>query len=439
MNCMQVRVAFVLCLLPVWSTTSKGSTSIKLKDVGREALEHARGLQSSKASLAAADAKLKSVRAGGRPTLELGSTLGYQDQRPRVESSSDLGSPRWKSSVGLEVNWNIWDGGKLSVQEQSSRFDLKRTEIEGLLKSHEILRDSASKFIELYQALNAVKNHEEKTTLLLRQKETIERKVKNGLAPEVNLVEIEGMLQKHTARGIAVNRTLKNARSGLAVVIGSESIGNTGIEHCEMLELTNLKLPRRFTYQDTLAAKVDELQDDVDKLKIREIDLEHGPQIALGAGVNLGSSDFVGTGNSLEENRQLQSSINLSLKQRLWDWGQREQQKEALLSTQKATELKRQQSKAESKFRIDDLFAAAESLAAQKSASLKLLEIEKKRFDVIEQNYRRGTQSYLELITALDGLSSAKQDLDDVLVAEQQNFVQLHFYAGDIYDVVMAP
>jgi outer membrane protein TolC len=63
--------------------------------------------------------------------------------------------------------------------------------------------------------------------------------------------------------------------------------------------------------------------------------------------------------------------------------------------------------------------------------------MEKKRFDIVEREYRRGAQSYLDLVTALDALSLAQQAVDDDLIAEQLGLIRLHNMAGSIYGAII--
>ncbi len=407
-------------------TTVDQAFAVTLKEACLESLNHSKILKASKENILSAESRIKAIAAERWPSLNLTSDVGASMQRPHRNNSA-----------GLELNWNLWDGGKRSANESLEKLTLTKAEQQAILSANDAIRRTAEAYFGLHKALIDKHNHEEKLKLLLRQKSNLEEKVKNGLAAETGLMEIEGRIQQSEAIGIVLKRRLKSAQSQLSNAMGTDMVNGVKVTDLRELIVTPLRAPQNVQWENTVAAKIFSLDEQGDKLRVDQLDAKYGPQIDLTTNLSAGIRD-VGV---FEDHKQgysnSQSSVNLTFKYNLFDAGQRRHERSAVLSSQKAQVLERDEKRQEQKTAFEDLYQELKSFAAQSNADRKLLEMEKKRFAIVEREYRRGAQSYLDLVTALDALSLAQQAVDDGVLAEQLGLIRYHNMAGSIYGAIM--
>jgi adhesin transport system outer membrane protein len=413
--------------------SAKMAFAVTLKEACLESLTHSNILKSSKEMVVSAQSRVKSIGAERWPSINLTSDIGVTTPRPEAEERV---KDQWHNSAGLELTWNIWDGGRRTSNELLEKLALTKSEHQAVLSANEVIQKTAEAYFGLHKALVAKRNHEEKIKLLKRQKSNIEEKVKNGLAAETGLMEIEGRIQQSEAIGLGLTRKLKSAQADLANVIGIDVVQGVRVSDLNELAVSELKTPPKMVWDDTPTAKMIALEDQSDQLKLRQLESKHGPQIDFTSNFSAGVRD-VGV---VEEHKPgdifRQSSVGLSLKYNLFDGGQRRHEKSALVFAQKAQNLERDQKKREQRAIFDALYQDLSSFSAQSVADRKLLEMEKKRFEIVEREYRRGAQSYLDLVAALDALSLAQQAVDDDLIEEQLGLIRLHSMAGSIYGAI---
>ncbi len=429
---MLISSIFTSLLLAV--TTESPALGITLKDVCAESMRQSKKINASKEWISSARFKLRAVRAERWPSLNLTSNVGISKQQPASEFSTNQ---RWNNSAGLEFTWNIWDGGIRGNSEDLEELNLTKAEQQALIDANNTIKETAEAYMALHRALLAKRNHEEKIRLLHRQRDSIEQKVKNGLAPETGLMEIDGRIQQSEANGFMISRNLRAAQLDLINAMGTDLVN--GIRITELKELTgsSLKAPQKKPWEDTLTAKILAIDEQSDHLKLRQLEASHGPQVNLSTNLSASVRDVGVMDENKEGDILRRSSLELSIKYNIFDANQRRHEKSAFLAASRAQILERDQKKLELQSSFENFYQDLASFTAQNLANQKLLDMEKKRFEIVEREYRRGAQSYLDLVTALDTLVLAQQATDDDLIAEQIGLIRLHSLAGSIYEAIM--
>ena len=430
----RIKRITVFSFLFLLSTSIDAALGVTLKDACLETLNHSKLLKSAKENVQSAESRVNAIAAERWPSLNLTSDIGVSRQRPNIEGDSNH---NWNNSAGLELNWNLWDGGKRAAAESLEKLTLTKNEQQQILAANNAVRRTAEAYFGLHKALINKHNHEEKLKLILRQKSNIEEKVKNGLAAETGLMEIEGRIQQSEAIGIVLARKLKSAQSELTNAMGTDMISGIKVIDLQELNVTPLKTPQKVPWDNTIAGKIFFLDEQGDKLRVDQLDAKYGPQIDLTTNLSTGIRDVGVVDDHKQGYPNSRSSVNLTFKYNLFDAGQRRHERSAILSSQKAQQLERDEKRQEQRTAFEDLYQELNSFSAQSNSDRKLLEMEKKRFDIVEREYRRGAQSYLDLVTALDALSLAQQAVDDDLIAEQLGLIRLHNMAGSIYGAII--
>lgn len=425
------KIIFVLSGLWIWVGPARGAS---LKDACLESMNNSKILRSSKEYILSAQSRLKSISAQLWPSLSVTSDVGLARSQPKLDESQ---SRDWRNSIGLDLTWNVWDGGRRSADEHLEKLALSKAEQDAIVRANDVLHKTAEAYLGLARALTYKRLHEEKLQLLQRQKLTIEERVKNGLAAETGLMEIESRIQQSEAAGVVLKRKLKTAQTDLINTMGTDTINGVKVADIFELKVTPLKPPPKISWEQSPLAKVLALDEQDDRLKLDKLSAQHGPQIDFTTNLNAGFRDLGMDENLKSQNHFSTSSVNLSVKYNLFDAGRQRHEKAALVSSQTAKRFEREQKRSEQERSYEDLHQEMALFAAQLTASRKLLEMEKKRFNIVEREYRRGAQSYLDLVTALDALSIAQQAVDDDLIAEQLGLIRLHNMAGSIYGAIM--
>ncbi|MBY0415829.1 MAG: TolC family protein, partial [Bdellovibrionales bacterium] len=150
------------------------------------------------------------------------------------------------------------------------------------------------------------------------------------------------------------------------------------------------------------------VQREINKLDTDLIRKKNLPEISVSSGISYGSSQYVGTGQTFNDNDRLNWNALLTIKYNLWDWGIRSNNTEASLTKNIILNNDLKSELLILKSDINQFMINSNQVKRNYDLAKELLSLERNNLNFIEVEYRNGKIQYLDLITGLNNLTDAQ-------------------------------
>lgn len=392
--------------------------------------EHSPQIVSARKDLEIAELNLKSARASFLPTLDFTSHHGLLRNDPIVTNNP------WSSDLNLQLNENFYDNGVAL-----NNYDLHQKIVKRLRLQFELTRDLqlsnvAQAFFDWSNSTDQREIDENKKDLLDRQYNLLEVQYRQGIKSRRDVLRIETEVTKQRiailTRDDEVALNLQKLATQVGVTADDLEDESMTAEEAKPLALNKDFKPLRF--QDHKQSKIYDLQVEEKRVNARIVERNYLPQISLVGNGTYDNPQYLNSGRDFDDTRSLSWSLLLQVNYNLWDWGTR----------RRATEVAHIQTSQ----LADNNRALLLSLGDQlKDVNLKLVEyrenfkssrelltLEQQAYNILEEEYRNGRTSYLDLITGLGSLIDARSQYISTYFNLRKEQALYAYHSGDFYE-----
>ncbi len=422
--------SFCLAALLLWGQVSFAE-SLGLADLLRLAEGKSPALANLRRDLDMAVLRKEVALRNLLPRLSLHGEYGYEH---RWREEGTLVSPQrtspWTSDFSLVLSQKLGESGASFLRVTQSQAELERDSQAQTEERNLFALNLSEAFFEHLSSLAEVELEEKRLDLIKKQYESLAKLYRQGLRSKMDFLRIKAELARAEFSFAKAQEKIPKTRSQLysqlgfaddswdfsaQTLLGDQVSGSKSLGQIE-------ENPRYRLAQ--LEAKVEEA-----RLSLARRAL--WPQLGLQARLGYQTSDFYRTDLPYSQRRYWGAALTFDYN--LIDFGT--QSREKLLAL-------RQFEKAESKVqgtREELTQEAAQwqrdfNLAQREAASLReLVGLEEESAQFLLKEYRAGKVAYLEMITGLEGLSSARLRLVQVQKTLKYLESKAHYFKGDLF------
>jgi adhesin transport system outer membrane protein len=412
---------------------------LDLKKTIEFALANSPVIDSLRRELSIAVLEEKTATARLLPSLDFTATHGLNDSAPRT------GVGPWASKFSLGLTETLYDNGVTFTNRKLAQLTKKQTEIEFRDQRDKVILEIGKQFLlfSLETQLQEIK--EKQFQLVKRQYEVISRAFYAGLRTKKDYLRFKTQVNRAEIELQAAIGSLRKAEQELLGQIGAGKTGRPPNEEIrfQALSLEKVASDLEFTpakSDETLRehawVRIGEIQKQIATVNADLVSRKNMPEWIFSGGVSYGSSDYLGTSQTVSDNAGTNWNALILVKYNFFDWGIRSRDSEVALQKKMI-----QENKAETRIlalRTTLLALVSDMKREQKTFGLAkdLLNMEKINFELIEREYHSGKVQYLDLITGLSNLSDAQVKFFTAVAGLETVKLNVLYHQGKLYDEI---
>lgn len=327
-------------------------------------------------------------------------------------TSDRFHSLKVRNQVGLSVSENIYDNGKSLQKITVSSVALELAELTLNAEKEQLAFSLLDSFYDL--SMNSVLKlmNDENLKNLQHQYNSIERSYKQGLKQQNDFLRIKVDVQNAQLRTNSARAQIEVIKVKLANLIGNKAKHDLNFETPRLnqndFQMDEDDLDK--TYKENLDKRISELKT---RLELESLELQkknYYPQVTASA--------FAGFENNLEGARFLEdrknrfhTEIKVSVDYPLWDWGDNHREYSKALEREAITRENLRKSQNQIDTDISTLHINFKIIRDNYELNKSIDANSQKSFLAIQENYKTGKATYLDLANAFKDRLSSKENL----------------------------
>ncbi len=417
-----------LVLLLILISPAAQATAWSREQLIKKALAESPNILRAKDSFLSAELEDKNSRVYWFPTLDLLAVHGRQESKPVATLSP------WRSETSLLLNESLYDNGE---SYKKSKIQTLRKEIAKLRYQDltgRLVVDVSSFYFDYCLAEKRQDITEKYSKELARQLDWVTAQFRNGIKTRKDFIRFKAQSQRSELDLIRSAKDVEKAKSALFEKVGFLSEENSNID-CLLKYSTHLEdLQRTPQIPWIVAEKVLEKQKMISDHQNALIKRKLWPEVFLTAAASYGSQNYIETGLNFKDQEATSWNALLTLKWNLWDWGVRRNRLEIQEATERIAQHDLESESLTARKEWQDFMTTKTAFLKSYRLAKELEKIEKDNFTSIEQEYRMGRVSYLDLITVLSNYLESQVQSLEYDMEFQKNLIKTQFYLGQLND-----
>ncbi|MFH0883133.1 MAG: TolC family protein [bacterium] len=419
-------------LLSLAGETVHAQTSLPLQECITQALVSSPRLQVAKSQLEASESVAQASRGQRLPSVAASGNLNYVSELQSLDIAPNPALPTGMSftfgdnlsySLSLGVRAPLYAGGSLVSQERAYLYEASASQRDFAADSLTVLYEVRSAYYRALAAAEANRLTKNALDRLLRHQKDVENMQQAGMADEETLLTLLSHIREAEQTVASVEAGFRSAQLELGRVIGragEEITANGGL---------SVSLDASVTTRDVETRPDLEAFDLRAESASRRVHAAKGsylPTVSAMAAFNYGKPGV----NYIQNEWMSYATAGISLNWTVFDWSVRKHTVQSVRSSrQKLLESKRavaemwQTRQAAAQARL-------ESARRERTAAESRLELERKRYHLVEGKRTQGQASERDLLDAQDDLSSAEIGLAQALAQERLAETELLYALG---------
>jgi len=403
------------------------------------AINHSPSLNAGRRTLDISELDLKNSRFLIFPTIDISSAHQLHHGVP------DAPDPNKTSTLSLNATENLYNNGRDLKNIRKKRLEYKIALLQYNKTRDLLTRDVITDFLDLSLQKKLYAIQKANLKIYQEQYSFALRKYKHGLKTQKDVLRLYNQKRRAEIDILQFDNQVTVAKNTLLTELGIEStddlVKKIDFKTLHLRRLDTKKLPtttpllkQQYEYRDFI------FQEKITDLNVALAKRDFLPQVSLtaSAGVNPGTKDgLLGSFHNVrDERQQLDMSVKLELTYRLLDWGtDRRNILIAQAESRRTLDNIRQQLLGVQRD-LSNLMLNLKQNKLSYQISSELKSSEQKSYDAVEQLYRNGNASYLDLINAINDLSTVRtQHITDRYTLEKDLY-RYYYYQGTVYEKI---
>jgi outer membrane protein TolC len=422
-------IAWILAGTAAWAAPQKLSTLVQMAEPRQ--LEWQEAITARKK----AEENIYVQRSKFLPDLSLNSSYDY-DWQKQSRNQESVGS-----SASILSSWSIYDNGTSLREYEIGKLELLRAREDEHAAREEAAYGILTRYAQYLLTRREHEINERKLGMLRNQYRLVERQFRQGQKTRRDYQRLQAELERAQLNLMRLSDGINDSFQELVRFVGDPSL-LPSIETLELMKTDNLlaALLKKAgsTAPDERAPTVKSAKAnlDIQKVRVREARTGLWPQINLNAEAGYGSDGFARTGERWSDNERVFAAAGVQFKWTLFDWWGKPATYHSALFDSKFAE----QSYDQALLNLRTDFEKQRRQIERQRRSLQVVRdifaIERKTYSDIEDEYRDGRASYLDLITSLDRQAQAETDLEQEINQYILVLAQTMKLSGDLYAAI---
>ncbi len=316
--------------------------------------------------------------------------------------------PPKESALAIKAQEKLYDNGQSLSAYKLSHLAEQIADLE-LQKAREDLANSSLKaFSELSKAQLIHKLRLSQHERLDVQYRAVKSQFEQGLRQRRDFLRFEAQVSRSQLALSRSRRSIVNAEWELKRILGREALSTLSFQELPVREGGQFLIPIK-NMNETLDYQIGELKIKSAAEKVRLKVRERFPQVFLNGELGYGSSNYWGSGANLRDNDSFEARASVTLQYTFWDWGV---ERRAVAISRSEENIARESVRAQNLAIQTEAQSLQEDLRQNETdlkTSAQLKDLETRTFRFLEQEYREGRITYLDLSQARENFLNATE------------------------------
>ena len=400
------------------------------------AIAHAPSLESVRTTQTIRDLELETAETVFLPQLDLSTSYGLRGSAPKTG-----GSP-YVSNFGLQLSETLYDNGTSLTRRDAARLQKTIADLKYADERDKLILAIAASYFQYSLSKSLAEVQGQQFSIIDKQYRSVAAQYEQGVKTQRDYLRFKSELRRSEIEKQNSETNILKARLDLMELIGLAPT-DAGSQFDFLPWQINLKtldnIPRvppdqrqHYRYRAAVLQR-QVLEKDLDLVR-----QQTGPEISIAADANYQASDFAFTGASFDERDGTNITALLSIKYKLWDWGTRRRNLSIASAQNHVAEVTLDADLQSFERQAQKLMLDLEQGRKGLALAQELLTLETRNYQDLEADYRNGKVSYLEIVTALSNLLSAKVQLYSSYFAVQNLILTYRYHEGKLYASLLA-
>lgn len=431
-NCINKLLVVILSLCFSSLCFADGTKALSLQDLVEHALKNSPTYLNAVNNLAISKLNNKNSAAAFLPSLDLETVQGYQSGDP-VEPVDN-----WPGRLQLALGATLYNNGSNFINYKQSKLGVERSRIELEQAKAQICLEISNEYYNYQLATKLLEVQEAQYSLLQKQFRSVEEMYQNGYKKRIDFVRFKTRLRRANLSRKQSNIVKEKSLIELKRILAWKN-SPLNIKADSSFNFEN-KLKEAST--DTVAIqnhyiyKTAAFSKEINQLGVGFERRKYWPEVFVNTGLNYQNNDYLSGLDSFEDNKQLDWFALLTFRYNLWDWRIRRRNLKSSKLTAGVLNNSIESDLLSLRARIDrlkiDIIQQGENYFLNKE----LVELERGNFSFINNSYKSGKTTFLDLIGALDNYTSAQESYYNNLYLLKKSISEHYFNKGDLYEKI---
>ncbi len=433
-----MKTAMHIVVVTLFLATFCQASPLQMPDAIHYALEHSPTLDHAQRQASIADLQARNSVASFLPSLDFSATNGWK--RTKLPDQPVTPQNPWTSDLNLALTETLYDNGVSLTRYRIAGLtsEIARIGFEGARA--QLALDVSLSFYRYSLAQKLFEVADQRSKILNKQFANVAAQYRQGMKTRQDFLRFKTQVQRAELDHMTADNDIRVNSADLRRLLGfpAESAENPDFAAVEPkpfdpktgVPATAPALEMSYGYRTSaLQKKVNELNESF----ARRLYL---PQLAITGGGTYDNNGYVGSGQAFSATSNLSWSGQLALTYNIWDWGTRARNVEIAQHTRGTQDDDVLKANLTLRQNIDTLMLQLHTLQENFKLNLELLDLSQQSYDFLEEEYRRGRISYLDIITGLNDLLDAKTRYLTSYFSLLQSLAQDRYYEGTLYETV---
>lgn len=396
-----------------------------LEDLIRIAVENSPTLRQARLKKEAAVLKEANAHSALLPSLDVSVGVGLINQSPAG------GADPWQSSLGMTLTENLYDNGTSLTRIESAKLQEALSELDWQRARDQLTLDVIQTFnqLSLQTLLLAVSNEQFET--LKKQFEIVSTQYRQGLKTRKDFLRLNSQMQRTKMDVLSAETSVTKARNDLARILAIPlSAEIQPIPAAKPAQFAGPTPPLEKTFEARMAV----LQNQINDLEVKLEQRKNRPQLNLTAGLNYSNTNYLGSAQSFTATQGVNGNLLLGLNYNILDWGVRSRNVAVARASADLEAARQQDTLLSLQSSILSLMKYVAQMRLSAKTSQELLALETETYTVIRRDYADGAVSYLDLVTSLNNLLSARVQALTTAFTLSDLEAKTLYYGGNLYE-----
>jgi outer membrane protein TolC len=395
------------------------------------AIERSPSLSTARSDLEIRDLEYKNAYSVILPSLDLSTTAGYLDSRPKLTDHL------WSSEFNLALTENLYDNGVSLTNLNSSKVRREIADLNFRSERDQLLLDVATEYMRYSLAKTLYETQRQQFDVVSRQYRSVESQFQQGVRTRRDYLKFKTEVRRNEIDVERAHTAVESSRVELMRLLGFDQRQVTPFDFvpievnvAALEKVPSLAPDISGHYQYRLA----ELEKHVLENDVQIVRRRDWPELSLTAGANYHRGDYLGVEIAPVQSDVTSWNALVSLKFNLWDWGIR--RRNISIAEAKRTQAQNTLAIRLNTFSSDNSKLMLDLQQSSKNFAIarELLELETKSFDFMNTDYRNGKVSYLDIVLGLRDLLNAQVQMNSTYFELRQQLLKYRFYEGRLYE-----
>ncbi|MBI3554685.1 MAG: TolC family protein [Deltaproteobacteria bacterium] len=409
-----------------------------MPDAIRYALEHSPTVEQAMRHASIADLQSRNSRATFLPGLDLSATNGLK----RSVTSGQPVTPHnpWLSDVNAALTETLYDNGSAITKYKIASLtnEIARINFEGARA--QLTLDVSVSYYKYSLAQKIFEVAEQRSKILGKQFASVSSQYRQGMKTRQDFLRFKTQVQRSDLDHLASENEIRVGIGELKRLLGfavdsKETPEFVAVEPAPFNPKTGVPqatppIDKVYGYRANI------LQRRANELNVDFTRRLYLPQLAVTAGSTYDNSGYIGNGTAFSATNTLSWTGQLVLTYNIWDWGTRARNVEIAEHARVVQDEDLVKADLALRQNIENLMLQLRLLQESYKLNVELLELSQQSYDFLEEEYRRGHITYLDIITGLNDLLDAKTKYLTSYFSLLQSLAQYGYYEGTLYETV---